>query len=156
MCNRTRGNKRVVRQILRAIDRCVLASLILFLAACATSPKPVSPHEPEAQKTQTGSTPAITTPPPAVNNEASSSPVLGLLDQARDLRRAGNYDASFSRLERALRIAPQSAAVYLELAKTHQAVGDTERAAASAQRGLLYCSGVQCRSLRRYAKRANQ
>jgi Tfp pilus assembly protein PilF len=56
-------------------------------------------------------------------------------------------------LERALRIDPDSAEVYLEMAKTHHAGGDRAQARATAERGLLYCSGsTQCDALRAYTR----
>jgi Tfp pilus assembly protein PilF len=73
-----------------------------------------------------------------------------LLADARRLREAGDLPASFAQLERALRIAPQRAEVYLELARTHSADDNPQRAAASAERGLLYCHGGVCDDLRRY------
>jgi hypothetical protein len=76
--------------------------------------------------------------------------VDSLLADARSLRDAGDLPASFARLERALRIAPQRAEVYLELARTHRAAKHPERASASAERGLLYCRGDVCSELRRY------
>jgi tetratricopeptide (TPR) repeat protein len=76
--------------------------------------------------------------------------VDSLLEDARRLRDAGDLPASFARLERALRIAPQRAEVYLELARTHRAAQRPERASASAERGLLYCGGDVCTELRRF------
>jgi thioredoxin-like negative regulator of GroEL len=73
-----------------------------------------------------------------------------LLADARRLREAGDLPASFAQLERALRIAPQRAEVYLELARTHLAADHPQRASASAERGLLYCRGSLCSELRRY------
>ncbi|GAB5413332.1 MAG: hypothetical protein Cons2KO_09350 [Congregibacter sp.] len=126
-----------------------------MIAGCATGPAPVSTQEPEARRDATGNTPAVTAPKIEERNQRDA-PAQGLLEEARALRQSGNYEAGFSRLERALRIAPQSADVYLELAKMHQAVGDPARAAASAQRGLLYCEGRQCRDLRRFTTGANR
>ena len=54
-------------------------------------------------------------------------------------------------LERAQRIDPGSADIYLALAETHQARGDLSQARATAERGLLYCNGAsQCGALRAY------
>ncbi|WP_414981023.1 tetratricopeptide repeat protein [Congregibacter sp.] len=121
---------------------------LLFLGACASGPTPVSPEAPEAnQGSSRVPTPTLPTDPrvsPAV------SPVDSLLDEARALRESGDLSASFARLERALRIAPQRAEVYLELARSHVAAGRPERASANAERGLLYCSSSTCTKLRKF------
>ena len=117
----------------------LLAGVLVLLSACATGPAPVSPQEPAAR--QTGGPGSSAT---------GSGAVDALLDQARDLRAAGDLEACFARLERALRIAPQHADVYLELARSHASAGNSDRATASAERGLLYCMGDTCRALRRY------
>ncbi|EED30615.1 tetratricopeptide repeat domain protein [gamma proteobacterium NOR5-3] len=73
-----------------------------------------------------------------------------LLEEARAFRDRGDLPASFARLERALRIGPQRAEVYLELARSHVAAGRPDRASASAERGLLYCSASTCSRLRQF------
>ncbi len=56
-------------------------------------------------------------------------------------------------LERAQRIDPDSAEIYLAMARTHQASGDTSQARAVAERGLLYCNGrAECDALRGLAR----
>lgn len=127
----------------------VTAALLVVLQACASGPSPVSPEAPAASRgSSAGATPAVTTPDNGSGAIARPGPVDGLLAQARDYRAQGDLDASFARLDRALRIAPQRAEVYLEFARSHQAAGNAEQAAASAQRGLLYCEGRTCRDLR--------
>ncbi|WP_439107673.1 tetratricopeptide repeat protein [Congregibacter sp.] len=125
----------------------LLAVVLSFLAACASGPTPVPPEAPEASRRSSQ------VPTPAVPPDSSVAPVLSpvdsLLDEARVLREDGDLSASFARLERALRIAPQRAEVYLELARSHVAAGSPERASASATRGLLYCSPSICEELRR-------
>ena len=121
--------------------------LPLLLAACATGPAPVSPGSAAAQTGSAGrETPAVTTGSAIVEDPASSA-VSGLIEEARALREAGNFDESLVRLERALRIAPESALVYLELARSHDAAGNEDLADASAERGLLYCEGWTCANL---------
>lgn len=126
----------------------LLALGLLFLGACASGPAPVSPEAPEANlPTSRVPTPTLPTDPivsPGV------SPVDSLLEEARVFRADGNLPASFARLERALRIAPQRAEVYLELARSHLAAGRPERASASAERGMLYCSSSTCAALRKF------
>ncbi|WOJ93008.1 tetratricopeptide repeat protein [Congregibacter variabilis] len=126
----------------------LLALGLLFLGACASGPAPVSPEAPEANlprsRVPTPTLPTDSTVSPAV------SPVDSLLEEARAFREGGNLSASFARLERALRIAPQRAEVYLELARSHDAAGRPQRASASAERGLLYCSSSTCAALRKF------
>ena len=126
-----------------------LALPLLLLAGCATGPAPVPPESPAASGSR-GATPAVTVPsrPPA-----AYSAVDRLIAEARSLREAGDLDGSFARLDRALRIAPERAAVYLELARNHRVAGAAERAAASAERGLLYCLGDECDALRALSER---
>lgn len=126
-----------------------LASGLLLLGACATSgPTPVSPQTPEArQGSSRVPTPAVPSQP---DGGAVLSPVDSLLDDARSLRQRGDLGASLARLERALRIAPQRAEVYLEIARCHKAAGRPEQASASAERGLLYCRASLCAQLRSF------
>ena len=120
----------------------VLATaLLVLLGACATGPRPAPPRA-----TGSDATPAVTAPRPGLPEAGDA--VDGLLAAARKLRAAGDLAACFARLERALRIAPQRAEVYLELARAHLAAGAPERAAGAAQRGLAFCQGRVCRELR--------
>ncbi|MFT7286475.1 MAG: tetratricopeptide (TPR) repeat protein [Halieaceae bacterium] len=122
---------------------------LLLLAACAAGPGPVSPQSPAATaRGPDAETPAVTAPS-APSRTAGA--VDGLLSEAERLRAAGDMQGALLRLERALRIDPQRAEVYLELARSHLEAGNVERAAASADRGLLYCHGHICTELRRLA-----
>ena len=50
-------------------------------------------------------------------------------------------------------IDPDNAEVYLGMAQTHAAAGNQEQAKATAERGMLYCSGSsQCDALRAYTR----
>jgi Tfp pilus assembly protein PilF len=74
-----------------------------------------------------------------------------LLDKADTAAQRGDYEQALALLERAQRIDPDSGEIYLVLAKTYRAKGDDSLAAATAERGLLYCDGkAQCDALRRY------
>jgi predicted Zn-dependent protease len=118
---------------------------MLLLAACASGPTAVPTEAPSAR------TGTATAPTPAVIDAPADPRVLGAVDQllidARTLREAGDLPGSFARLERALRIAPERAEVYLELARNHATAGSASRAAAAAERGLLYCQGAVCGQL---------
>jgi Tfp pilus assembly protein PilF len=77
-------------------------------------------------------------------------PLLAKADRATN---SGDYEQAMALLERAQRIDPDSAEVYLGMAKTHSAKGDDMQARVTAERGLLYCSGkTQCDALRRYTR----
>lgn len=122
----------------------LLLLALALLAGCASGPTPVPPGSPPASGgSSTAPTPAAprpTAPPPG-------SAVDALLEDARTLRGEGRIEASLSRLERALRIAPERAEVYLELARSHRVAGQDGRATATAERGLLYCSARICAEL---------
>lgn len=121
--------------------RFFVTALLVLLGACATAPRTAPPRA-----TGSDATPAVTAPRPGLPDAGDA--VDGLLAAARKLRAAGDLAACFARLERALRIAPQRAEVYLELARAHLAAGAPERAAGAAQRGLAFCQGRVCRELR--------
>jgi len=128
-----------------------LALPLILLAGCATGPAPVPPESTSASAAGSrGATPAVTVPSRA---PAAYSAVDRLITEARSLREAGDLDGSFARLDRALRIAPERAEVYLELARSGRRAGADERAAASAERGLLYCLGDECDALRALSER---
>ena len=121
----------------------------LLMAGCAgldraESPAPV-PGEPGHTDVDKPVTP--TPPPPA------TSAFRPLLDKAEQASTEGDYPRALALLERALRIDPDSAEIYLNLAKTYRAKGDREMARASAERGLLYCrTRAQCKAIRAYVR----
>ena len=59
-----------------------------------------------------------------------------LLAQGDDARRSGDYAASANHLERGIRLAPRSPALYLSLAKTRLAQGQYGSATQMAQRAV--------------------
>ena len=76
-----------------------------------------------------------------------------LLEKAQSATRRGDYEQALAYLERAQRIDPDSAEVYLGLAQTHQARGDSARARTTAERGLLYCTSNRlCNALRAFVQ----
>ena len=131
-----------------AIQKSLLIVALLVLTACASAPTPIPPEAPEARE-RSSRTPTPTLPTDRSPSSANS-PVDSLLHEARAFREQGNLSASFARLERALRIAPQRAEVYLELARSHEAAGRPGRASASAERGMLYCGASICSQLRQF------
>ncbi|MBN7799110.1 tetratricopeptide repeat protein [Parahaliea mediterranea] len=107
------------------------------------SPQPAPPAEPR---------PA---PQPAQPPEPNASNAYGpLLARADKASAGGDYEQALALLERAQRIDPDSAEVYLALARTYAAKGDNSQARATAERGLLYCrSNSECGQLRALAGR---
>lgn len=141
-----------------------LAWLLLpfVLAACATSqpprqrPAPVEPA-PQPDYSEDVRVPRAPAPVAPVEREAPSdapvAPYGPLLDRAAEARERGDYEQALSLLERAQRIDPQSARVYLEIAATHHARGDYRQARTVAERGLLYCRNrTVCAALKSFAR----
>ena len=124
-----------------------------LVAGCSTSPPQgggavVVDGQPDYGESPTAVITPPTTPAPKV---ATTTPYADLVRRADAARDAGEYDQALALLERAQRIDPGSADIYLALAETHQARGDLSQARATAERGLLYCSGAsQCSALRAY------
>ncbi len=134
--------------------RLPLLMLLLFLfAGCGTStPRGPGAVVVDGEPDYGGrrATSAVT-PPPVPSPAASEAPYADLVKRADDARLAGEYDQALALLERAQRIDPDSAEIYLALAETHRARGDIGQARATAERGLLYCvSRAQCDALRAY------
>ncbi|WP_116368913.1 tetratricopeptide repeat protein [Parahaliea mediterranea] len=144
----------------------LLASLCLWLGACSIystpgrQPAPVETRpapEPGAPAPGQPSTQPPTPPaqpsqprPPEPNASNAYGPLLARAEQASA---GGDYEQALALLERAQRIDPDSAEVYLALARTYAAKGDTSQARATAERGLLYChGGSECGQLRALAQ----
>jgi hypothetical protein len=141
--------------VLIAMMRLVTLAMIALLVACATTAPPSGevPPVPPVEKTPA---PTIVTPPPAVYEtppraatHSASAAWQPLLAKAEQAAGRGEYEQALALLERAQRIDPDSAEVYLGIARTHLAKGDTAQARATAERGLMYCSSAAlCDALR--------
>ncbi|PLW68237.1 hypothetical protein C0039_13715 [Pseudohalioglobus lutimaris] len=142
---------RVRLQILQRL--LVLVGLSLVLSACGTNPYSLPKIEtPEPEYREPAPEP-VPEPQPEVSRPAPSGAHAGLLAKADDARERGDYDQALAYLERALRIDPDNAEIYLGLAQTHAASGNDSQARATAERGLLYCNGHgQCDALRSLAR----
>lgn len=140
-----------------ALKGLLVAVLALLLPACSIF---ISPDE-EPAPVEGRTDPAVTVPepgdppgPPDQPSEPASSAAYGpLLDRAEAAAARGDYEQALALLERAQRIDPDSAEVYLAMARTHRATGDHDRARATAERGLFYCArSAQCEALRDYTR----
>lgn len=104
-------------------------ALLLTLGACATSPSPPPVVEGEA------SAPIERDPAnPAQSSEANpatprpTAATAMLLAAAQTASQASNYADAVSYLERAIRIEPRNAALWIELSDAHLASGNTTAA----------------------------
>jgi len=134
------------------LHRVPMLLALVLLGACAGAPQAppvVEKGEPEYRVPQPPAAPAPT--PPERAPEAPVAAGGALLAQASAARERGDYEHALAYLERAQRIDPHNAAVYLDLARTHTAAGHREQARSIAERGLLYCtSRAQCDALRAF------
>lgn len=136
--------------------RTITLCLLLQLSACSIYSLPGSKPVPaEGQVEAPVDTPPVMAPeparlPPAPSSSAAYQPLLAKAEQATA---RGDYEQALALLERAQRIDPDNAEIYLGMAKTHHARGDRAQARATAERGLLYCSSnVECDALRGYTR----
>ena len=131
----------------------VLLVLSAMLSACGTNPYSL-PRVETAEPSYEESAPQPAPPPSPPEPGPEPAPTgahSGLVARAAEASSRGDYDQALAYLERAQRIDPDNAEIYLALAQTHQAAGNTGQASAIAERGLLYCSGSrQCDALRAY------
>lgn len=130
--------------------RAVVLGIALLMGGCSTfSPSPTEP----AAAPPPSAAPAPQQPPapqpPRPPQPATTSAWKPLVQKARQARDRGDYEQALVLLERAQRIDPESAEIYLQLAQTHRARGDASQARATAERGMLFCvSASQCDALR--------
>ncbi|MDH4041925.1 MAG: tetratricopeptide repeat protein [Gammaproteobacteria bacterium] len=134
------------------VVRAMVFGLALALAGCAsvgTSPTPTPPavkHPPAPTPPPPVSAPQPPARPPQPSTSSAWQPLVQKAEQATA---RGDYEQALALLERAQRIDPESGEIYLQLARTQRAKGDAAQARATAERGMLFCSGSsQCNALR--------
>lgn len=141
--------------------RLLAVAAVLLLHGCTLlpqgrdAPAPVETRDGRLPpKEDTAPLPPASPPAEQVPAEPSSARAYGpLLARAEVAVGHGDYDQALSLLERAQRIDPDNARIYLELARTYAAQGRGERARNMAERGLLYCrSEGECEALRAFLR----
>ena len=136
------------------VFRIAVLSFFAVVPACSTLPEsgsvPVKKAPQHAVVTPDARVPDVPFRSATPSASTAWTPLLAKADRATN---SGDYEQAMALLERAQRIDPDSAEVYLGMAKAHSAKGDHMQARATAERGLLYCSGkIQCDALRGYAR----
>jgi tetratricopeptide (TPR) repeat protein len=128
---------------LRVVPRALALALLATLAACSTlegTQRPGSPNAPRPGGSA-GSPAPPESPPPSVAAPArppseTSGATQALLAQSRAARTAGNYAQANATIERALRIAPSDASLWVELGEIELATGNAAQAATLARKAL--------------------
>ena len=147
----------MVQRLNRTFDRTLpVAALLMLLAGCVTqSPAPggpppaprgtpqTVPRQPQPQ-TQYPSQPQPyprPTPAPApqpAQPKPQSTVTLALQDEAQRAATAGDLPKAIQIIERAIRIQPDSAQLWIELARLHLKEGNPAQAEQFARKALLF------------------
>src|SRR5690554_5838162 len=134
--------------------RLLAVAAVLLLHGCTLLPQ--GRDAPAPVETRDGRLPPPkedTAPLPPASPPAEQVPAEPSSARAEVAVGHGDYDQALSLLERAQRIDPDNARIYLELARTYAAQGRGERARNMAERGLLYCrSEGECEALRAFLR----
>jgi tetratricopeptide (TPR) repeat protein len=143
--------------LLQCILRVSVIGLLVLSAACSTYTQPGSEapsvERPPVKSVVKPPPPTVYETPPRAATHSASAAWQPLLAKAEQATQGGDFEQALALLERAQRIDPDSAEVYLSIAKTQRARGDRAQAQAAAERGLLYCSSAAvCAALRAYTR----
>lgn len=132
----------------RAAAPAALLVCLGTLAGCASltasSPASRAPSEPApgvpAPATPEPGQPPAPSPPSRPQSDAHAAS-QALLEQSRAQRAAGNNTQAAASIERALRIDPNNAALWVELGEIHLAAGNRSQAASMARKALTLTAG---------------
>jgi tetratricopeptide (TPR) repeat protein len=129
--------QRLSRSRLGALLPALLASGCVMMPPTHTAPRPAGTPGSTAEEG------AVSAPEPARTGPASgaASASATLLEQSRAERAAGSYAEAAASIERALRIEPDNAWLWLELGEVRLAAGDPGQAGELARRALSLADG---------------
>jgi cytochrome c-type biogenesis protein CcmH/NrfG len=132
----------------------IIAGMVVLLAACATQAPAPTRTPPQPAPTQTvpsrpaprpvppasvpQGVPAPTTPSQPQSRPPSASVTLALQDEAQRAATAGDLPKAIQILERAIRIEPDRAELWLALARAHLKEGDAAQAEQFARKALQF------------------
>ncbi len=119
-----------------AVLRIAAVLVALSLGACALAPPATSPRAEAAAPPGAGSRTGGDTIVPGAPADGAARASRVLLERSRAQAAAGSYAAAETSVERALRIAPNDARLWLELAQVKLAAGDTQQAGVMARKAL--------------------
>ncbi|PLW81087.1 hypothetical protein CWI75_17550 [Kineobactrum sediminis] len=139
------------------LQRSLLLALAAALVGCSIYSVPQSGRAPvETRPDPTVVTPGSPAPGGSALPEAEPNVVRAysaLVAQAEGATARGDYDQALALLERAQRIDPESAEIYLHLARTYASQGQMAQSRATASRGTLYCRNEsECDALHALAR----
>jgi len=147
---RSRGVSPAVRPPARALLATLLAVSLGALAGCATltapgpgsRPAPSSEPAPGSPGSERPGEPSVQSPrpPPRPQSDARAASDT-LLEQSRAERAVGNNTQAAASIQRALRIDPNNAALWVELGEINLAAGNRSQAASMARKALTLTAG---------------
>jgi cytochrome c-type biogenesis protein CcmH/NrfG len=133
-------------QRLTCTARLLAVALLLAVAAC-TAPQPSSRYPaPAPYPPQTGTAPGPIVGVPSAGNapaepsapKPQASATLALQSESQRAAASGDLPRAIQILERAIRISPDSAELWIELARLHLQEGDAAQAEQFARKALLF------------------
>lgn len=145
---RSRGVSPAVQPPAGAVLATLLAVSLGALAGCTTltapgpgsRPAPSSERVPGSPGSERPGEPSVQSPRPRPQSDARAASDT-LLEQSRAERAAGNNTQAGASIERALRIDPNNAALWVELGEINLAAGNRSQAASMARKALTLTAG---------------
>ena len=126
----------------RTFNTLILLLLAIVLSACSSSGTYRRVPAPTVESSPTGNEsprrPQVETPASPDATQHKNPAILTLLKQSRQSRASGNLPQAISHIERALRIEPRRADLWLELAGLHLEALNFENAEQVARKSLSF------------------